>query len=62
MAHSAYPELGESAIDKLLNALDRIRRIELPVDELLGPSTLNIGTSAAAARPTSSPTRRARKS
>lgn len=44
MAHSAYPELGESAIDKLLSALDRIRRIELPVDELLGPSTLNIGT------------------
>jgi acetylornithine deacetylase len=44
MAHSAYPELGESAIDKLLNALDRIRRLELPVDRLLGPSTLNIGT------------------
>src|SRR5947209_8277439 len=44
MAHSAYPELGESAIDKLLNALERIRRIELPSDDLLGPSTLNIGT------------------
>jgi acetylornithine deacetylase len=44
MAHSAYPELGESAIEKLLNALGRIRKIELPVDELLGPSTLNIGT------------------
>jgi len=44
MAHSAYPELGESAIDKLLNALDRLRHIELPVDEALGPSTLNIGT------------------
>ncbi|MGI8961590.1 MAG: M20/M25/M40 family metallo-hydrolase [Bryobacteraceae bacterium] len=44
MAHSAYPELGESAIDKLLDALERIRRIELPIDELLGPSTLNIGT------------------
>ena len=44
MAHSAYPELGESAIDKLLNALDRLRHIELPVDEVLGPSTLNIGT------------------
>lgn len=43
MAHSAYPELGESAIEKLLDALDRIRRIELPVDELLGRSTLNIG-------------------
>lgn len=44
MAHSAYPELGESAVDKLLDALDRIRRITLPVDDVLGPSTLNIGT------------------
>jgi acetylornithine deacetylase len=44
MAHSAYPELGESAIEKLLDALKRIRAIELPTDELLGPSTLNIGT------------------
>ena len=44
MAHSAYPELGESAIDKLLDALAEIRRIPLPVDALLGPSTLNIGT------------------
>lgn len=44
MAHSAYPELGESAIEKLLNALERIRRITLPVDPVLGPSTLNIGT------------------
>ena len=44
MAHSAYPELGESAIDKLLDALARIRAIKLPADELLGPSTLNIGT------------------
>jgi acetylornithine deacetylase len=44
MAHSAYPELGESAIDKLLDALAAIRAIPLPVDGLLGPSTLNIGT------------------
>lgn len=44
MAHSAYPELGESAIDKLLNVLERIRRVTLPVDGVLGPSTLNIGT------------------
>jgi len=43
MAHSAYPELGESAIEKLLDALDRIRRIHLPVDKVLGASTLNIG-------------------
>ena len=44
MAHSAYPELGDSAIDKLLDALAAIRAIPLPVDELLGASTLNIGT------------------
>ncbi len=44
MAHSAYPELGDSAIHKLIDALSAIRRIPLPVDELLGPSTLNIGT------------------
>jgi acetylornithine deacetylase len=44
MAHSAYPELGESAIEKLLDALQAIRRIELPVDPILGASTLNIGT------------------
>jgi len=44
MAHSAYPELGDSAIHKLIDALSAIREIELPVDELLGPSTLNIGT------------------
>ena len=44
MAHSAYPELGDSAVNKLLDALADIRRIPLPEDPLLGPSTLNIGT------------------
>jgi acetylornithine deacetylase len=44
MAHSAYPELGDSAIEKLLDALNAIRQVRLPVDEILGPSTLNIGT------------------
>ena len=43
LAHSAYPELGESAIDKLLDALQNIRKIPLPEDELLGRSSLNIG-------------------
>ena len=51
MAHSAYPELGESAIDKLLDTLARIRAIPLPVDDLLGPSTLNIGTIAGGRAP-----------
>ncbi len=44
MAHSAYPELGESAIDKLLDVLQELRAMPLPRDELLGASTLNIGT------------------
>jgi acetylornithine deacetylase len=43
MAHSAYPELGESAIDKLLTALERLRAMELPVNPEIGPATLNIG-------------------
>lgn len=43
MAHSAYPELGDSAINKLLDVLADIRQIELPADDVLGPSTLNIG-------------------
>ena len=43
MAHSAYPELGDSAIDKLLTALQRLRAMELPVNPEIGPSTLNIG-------------------
>jgi acetylornithine deacetylase len=43
MAHSAYPELGESAIDKLIPALGRLRAMELPSDPQVGPCTLNIG-------------------
>jgi acetylornithine deacetylase len=43
MAHSAYPELGESAIDKLLEALTRLRAMPLPSDPEIGPCTLNIG-------------------
>jgi len=43
MAHSAYPELGESAIDKLLIALTRLRAMVLPADPQIGPCTLNIG-------------------
>jgi acetylornithine deacetylase len=43
MAHSAYPELGESAIDKLLEALNRLRAMKLPSDPDVGPSTLNVG-------------------
>jgi len=44
LAHSAYPELGHSAIHALLDALQQIRAFPLPADRLLGPSTLNVGT------------------
>jgi acetylornithine deacetylase len=43
-AHSAYPELGISAIDRLLAALARLRAVPLPSDPVLGETTLNIGT------------------
>lgn len=43
MAHSAYPELGESAINKLIAALSDLLAMPLPRDPEIGPSTLNIG-------------------
>jgi len=51
MAHSAYPELGDSAIEKLLDALSRLRSVALPVDPVLGESTCNIGTIAGGRAP-----------
>jgi acetylornithine deacetylase len=43
-AHSAYPEMGESAIEKLLDILEDIRRAEFPNDDFFGETTVNIGT------------------
>jgi acetylornithine deacetylase len=43
-AHSAYPELGDSAIDKLLDVLARLRTVPFPDDPVLGDTTLNLGT------------------
>jgi acetylornithine deacetylase len=42
-AHSAFPELGESAIDKLLDALMVIRGLSLPDDPLLGRTHYTVG-------------------
>lgn len=42
-AHSAYPERGESAVDKLLDILAALRAMPLPRDPDLGPTTMNIG-------------------
>jgi acetylornithine deacetylase len=43
MAHSAYPELGDSAVHKLVEVLGRLLALPLPSLEDVGPSTLNIG-------------------
>ena len=43
MAHSAYPELGESAVHKMIALLDRLLKMDWPVDEYAGDTTLNIG-------------------
>ena len=42
-AHSAFPELGDSAIDKLLDALMVIRGIALPDDPILGRTHYTVG-------------------
>ncbi len=43
MAHSAYPELGDSAVHKLVQVLGRVLKLPLPSLEDVGPSSLNIG-------------------
>lgn len=50
-SHSAYPERGESAIEKLLDALESIRKCEWPADDLLGETTCNIGVIGGGTRP-----------
>ena len=52
MAHSAYPELGDSAVHKLVEVLARLLKLDLPATEDVGPSTLNIGRLVADTRPT----------
>ena len=42
-AHSAFPELGDSAIDKLLDALMVVRGLQLPDDPLLGRTHYTVG-------------------
>jgi acetylornithine deacetylase len=44
MAHSAYPELGESAIDKLVEVLHRLHSMKLPENPDVGPCTKNVGS------------------
>ncbi|MDQ3698350.1 MAG: M20/M25/M40 family metallo-hydrolase [Gemmatimonadota bacterium] len=42
-AHSAYPHLGHSAIDDLISLLHELRGVPLPVDPVLGETTVNVG-------------------
>ncbi|HUE43690.1 MAG TPA: M20/M25/M40 family metallo-hydrolase [Candidatus Sulfotelmatobacter sp.] len=51
LAHSAYPELGHSAIHALLDVLNDVRKVALPQDRVLGPATLNVGTIAGGRAP-----------
>jgi acetylornithine deacetylase len=50
-AHSAYPEAGDSAIEKLLDVLHDIRGIDWPSDEFFGDTTCNIGVLNGGTRP-----------
>ncbi|HLM58883.1 MAG TPA: M20/M25/M40 family metallo-hydrolase, partial [Pyrinomonadaceae bacterium] len=50
-AHSAYPEQGESAIEKLLDVLSDVRAARWPRDGFFGETTCNIGTVAGGTRP-----------
>jgi acetylornithine deacetylase len=50
-AHSSFPELGESAIDKLIDALVELRRIELPSDSVLGHTHYTVGLIAGGVAP-----------
>jgi len=50
-AHSAYPEYGESAIEKLLDILDDIRAVEWPEDSFFGATTCNVGVIQGGTRP-----------
>ncbi len=43
-AHSAYPEQGDSAIEKLLDILEDVRNTTFPNDEFFGDTTCNIAT------------------
>jgi len=50
-AHSAYPELGASALAPMLALLPTLGELDLPVDARLGRTTINIGTLHAGRAP-----------
>jgi acetylornithine deacetylase len=50
-AHSAYPEHGDSAVERLLDVLADLRRLAWPADDFFGQTTCNIGTLTGGTRP-----------
>ena len=50
-AHSAYPEQGESAIEKLLDVLEALRNCAWPADDVFGETTCNIGVISGGTKP-----------
>jgi len=42
-AHSAYAHLGRSALEPLMDLLPKLRTVALPVDDVLGATTYNVG-------------------
>jgi len=50
-AHSAYPELGDSAIERMMDVLEKIRRADWGQSSALGPATVNVGKLAGGVAP-----------
>ena len=50
-AHSSHPELGDSAIEKLIDALVALRKLKLPTDETIGTTTYTIGVMSGGVAP-----------
>jgi acetylornithine deacetylase len=54
-AHSSFPELGDSAIDKLVDALIELRRVRLPKDPTLGTTHYTVGLISGGVAPNVDP-------
>ncbi len=50
-AHSSLSELGESAIEKMLDALVSLREVEWPADDLLGSTNYSVGLMSGGVAP-----------
>jgi len=50
-SHSSYPELGESAIEKLVNAIVQLRGLEMPEDAVMGRTHYTVGVISGGVAP-----------